>query len=364
MTLLDCLEKHLSTFPKRVGNENLQKFLRKEFDSYREIISLIKEDHIRKDLYPQLDNIEEAGEELLLSLDAYDIGHVKNAYEHFQKAMIILKPFLYTHSEESIENKLYYRARIGTNIMYKKGEMFHLPFSDRHLVGTQRYSIPGLPCLYLANSIYVCWEELDRPPIDNLQVSRFKQNEELKILDIAINGSRLIQQLRSFWDSRLDVKSVYHQLSMSFLVTWPLILACSVDVVYPTAPFRHEYVIPQMLLQWVTQESDIRGIRYFSIKTNSFKPREYVKHYNYVFPPKNISNSKYCEELCRVFTLTEPISNELLKISNIYKAEETFVRMDNSILELIKDHKVFYKDTTFGKMQIFLDGLELDYLNY
>ena len=42
-----------------------------------------------------------------------------------------------------------------------RGDIFHVPFEKRRLVGNQRYSIAGLPCLYLRSSLWICWEELD-----------------------------------------------------------------------------------------------------------------------------------------------------------------------------------------------------------
>ena len=42
-------------------------------------------------------------------------------------------------------------------------EMFHIKYELRGKVQTQRCSFPGLPCLYLGCSSYVCWLELNRP---------------------------------------------------------------------------------------------------------------------------------------------------------------------------------------------------------
>ena len=47
-----------------------------------------------------------------------------------------------------------YRIRKGSFDKTKDGEMFHIPFEKRHLVDSQRYSIPGYPILYLAGSFF------------------------------------------------------------------------------------------------------------------------------------------------------------------------------------------------------------------
>lgn len=67
----------------------------------------------------------------------------------------------------------------------KKGMvMFHIPITMRRQVGTERYSIPGYPCLYLGNSIYVCWEEMNRPLMSSCWVSRLKNTEELELEEL------------------------------------------------------------------------------------------------------------------------------------------------------------------------------------
>lgn len=60
-------------------------------------------------------------------------------------------------------NNSFYRARVhsGTKKFTYK-DMFHIPFSKRGIVQTQRYSFPGYPCLYVGESVYACWEEMHR----------------------------------------------------------------------------------------------------------------------------------------------------------------------------------------------------------
>lgn len=43
-----------------------------------------------------------------------------------------------------------YKCRENNRLFhFTKDEMFHIPYDKRHLVGNQRYSLSGLPCLYL-----------------------------------------------------------------------------------------------------------------------------------------------------------------------------------------------------------------------
>lgn len=63
-------------------------------------------------------------------------------------------------------------------------EMFHVPIIMRRQVSTERFSIPGYPCLYLGNSIYVCWEEMGRPVMNTCWCSRVKPREAFQVLDL------------------------------------------------------------------------------------------------------------------------------------------------------------------------------------
>ena len=47
-------------------------------------------------------------------------------------------------------------------------DIFHVPFEKRGSIKSNRYSIPGLPCLYLGTSLYTCWEEMNRPNFDSI----------------------------------------------------------------------------------------------------------------------------------------------------------------------------------------------------
>lgn len=53
-----------------------------------------------------------------------------------------------------------YKCRENSKLFhFSKDEMFHIPYEKRNLVGNQRFSLSGLPCLYLGGSSYICWEE-------------------------------------------------------------------------------------------------------------------------------------------------------------------------------------------------------------
>lgn len=378
MTTLECLENEIFSLPKCIGNENMIDYLEKEFKDYQELLKKLSEKNLVEELKKHLKDIENVCSNFILSLKNYQKGFIESAYIDFKKSMYILKPTLFPkqwdiYNMNEVIHTPYYRARKGSNQTFTKAQMFHLPFSKREFSNNQRFSVPGLPCLYLSNSIYVCWEELNRPPINTFQVSRFQQeNFKLKILNISHTPIQIKEMYKSTLKNDIKNNNGYDQFVLYFLINWPLTLVCSLNAVNKIAPFKHEYIFPQFLLQWVTSENDIDGIKYFSIKSNPHNKTDFSKFSNYVFPPKEMASGDYCNHLKKSFKLTESLSFELLKISDpdfIFISKEWLekvkhkVKMDNIRLELIKGYSMFYGHTLFGKIEFFLQNIDAEFLS-
>lgn len=54
-------------------------------------------------------------------------------------------------------------------------------------------------------------------------------------------------------------------------VCWPIILACSLLVSDNQATFKPEYIVPQLVLQWVTSQENVDGIQYPSLHVDHDK---------------------------------------------------------------------------------------------
>ena len=48
--------------------------------------------------------------------------------------------------------RLYKARESKSNYLYGKDELFHIPYDKRNKIGNQRFSVSGMPCLYLASS--------------------------------------------------------------------------------------------------------------------------------------------------------------------------------------------------------------------
>ena len=130
----------------------------------------------------------------------YFLGYHNESYEIFKKSIEDLttntKLFLTDLTETN-----FYRARYNTgNHDFTENEMYHIPFDMRGKVKPQRYSFPGLPCLYLGASTYACWLELNCPTLDAFQVALInKENKgsSLKVIDLSLFPTALYSILQN-----------------------------------------------------------------------------------------------------------------------------------------------------------------------
>jgi hypothetical protein len=55
----------------------------------------------------------------------------------------------------------------------------------------------------------------------------------------------------------------------SQIMFWPLIAGCSIQVDSIEGSSFPQHIVPQLLLQWVTKEKKVEGIRYFSTRRSA-----------------------------------------------------------------------------------------------
>ena len=72
--------------------------------------------------------------------------------------------------------------------------MFHAPFGMQQR--PCRFSPHGVPALYLANSVYLCWKECDEPPLDDCHIARFEVDAPAEdFLDLACSHEAYVAPL-------------------------------------------------------------------------------------------------------------------------------------------------------------------------
>ncbi|EPY7163905.1 TPA: hypothetical protein PIO38_001981 [Klebsiella pneumoniae] len=357
---------------------DLKKDIVSDFDErcnkYIELLTKYKESYSTKARLDLLINrVIDLRDGIKNCLQDFLSGDIKEAYVSLENTLETEK--IYKHIQhitiplQSICNrqKPLYRVRKSDTPLSSRKEIFHIPFSKRHLVGAQRYSVDGLPCLYLGTSLYVCWQEMNKPDFDKLYISAFTTNDnKSKILNFAPSLLNNISQ-----DDSTTTNLV--QRKISYLTLWPLIIACSYTKTHPESKFTQEYIVSNLLMQWISQriKSQIVGIAYFS--THMKKSKNSTKSINVVFPPKSTYKQTvdfdYSPKLSSLFNFTPPVSWQVLKtldyqlaIEKTQEQIEAINHLENKeIISGIKDFDEelikLYPLTDFYKLEVYIDRL-------
>ena len=115
--------------------------------------------------------------------------------------------------------------------------MLHIPFSKRGKTGNYRFSIPGIPSLYLGNTSYSCWVELGRPSEHDFYVSPVLLDGSQRLLNLAV----MTRKQWNLHDDDADYVRCWLKLIM-------LMIATSYVVEEENRVFRSEYIVSQSIL--------------------------------------------------------------------------------------------------------------------
>jgi hypothetical protein len=264
--------------------------------------------------------VKSVAKHLLATLKASVGGRPGDAATRFSNALDLLETDIQTGISEDLTRGDFgpvYRFRVDPpSYAFARPDLFHIPFDKRHKVAAQRYSFPGVPCLYFGETTFVCWEEMKRPPFSNVWMSAFKlvQDQTLRLLNFAYRP-RMAASHISDRGPGLENAPKAQKWFASYLRTWPLLAACSFQARHPGSPFIIEYVLPQLLLRWILDNKDVDGIRYFS--THLTHEAIGLGATNYVVPSRTAATSKpaasqQCPQLRSLFEMTLPQNWELL----------------------------------------------------
>jgi hypothetical protein len=341
---------------------DFQKYISELFAEYLVLLRNINgSDDISKIVIAKINDAVALCDSIKKAVGEYLDGHPYNAHKTIKNELDGLKRLLrklWVQKVADIRTNRIYRMRLGCNVDISIEGIFHVPYEQRHKVATQRYSIPGLPCLYLGGSLYTCWCEMGSPSFEDIHVSAFLVDRypELKFLDFAKTPKWIANWLSKHQGPFRDHEEMF--LSTQ-IILWPLIASCSIKTLHSSASFNTEYIIPQILLQWITKNiADFDGIRYFSthIEDTSVDNPHWIC--NYVLPVRQISSKGYCTELKQKFRLTKPHLWRILRAVNLSGRDSSM--RDNFEIELIPGIKEPYGDTEFGKVQWSLNCIMQD----
>ena len=204
------------------------------------------------------------------------------------------------------------------------------------------------------------------PPVDLLTSALVRVKKDCFVFDLA--------NMATFY-SELNLGKVDHDDPL--FIVLPLLLLCSFEVKEKQKPFKPEYIIPQLLMQWLIEEyhrlntggkpheKRIIGIKYFTsaIDVNVSKPYFYT---NFAFPVLSTLESGICPRLSDFFAIEKSISGRMLQYCGeaggndgtgltIVSEQELDESVHNDI-QLDKHIKVAYSSTLFGRFEDVLQG--------
>lgn len=342
---------------------DLTSYLENEF---REYLTLVAENEKAEKQIPMLvhwhendtnfvqvasESIEEAIKEFLKGKHGQAFARLKEGITSDTSITASLKEYSKIEMGTS-----FYRARIvDDHHLRPRSEFFHIPFNLREKVDNQRFSIQGFPCLYLGTSVYGCWLEMGCPPLEKFQVCRLEADSDLAIFDYSIK------------DVQKEYDEVYWPV-LNFIRIWPFVAASMIKVKNRDAKFKPEYIIPQLLMQYIMEEDLWDGLMYSSTHASPQAHSAGSKLQNLVLPAwaeegdidpeTNLSGP-----LATKFKITEPISWPGLQMARgldnrIYNESE-HIEFNKRMPEfrLLPSGTQSYHHSAFGQMEEYLDKL-------
>jgi hypothetical protein len=276
------------------------------------------------------------------------------------------------HSARILLGQSWYRLAAWKGVESRR-HMFHTPFERPQK--SYRFSTPGAPALYLANSVYLCWLECGEPRADDCFVSRFEVNPNgFEFLDLPCNHQAYVAPL-DFpdvpgleVDPRRVMNSPYVDDVLTeladYLAGWPIFAAVAVRKPEPAPESPDEYVISQLLMRWTQASDSFLGIRYFTSKHDpSTNSQDWSV--NLALPARTKKDSGYCDFLrARVqCTIPQRLSSMHEKSVRDLITREAGDRrqqaMGRYMLRWPDGRLEEYSGTLFGKMEYWLDRPEL-----
>lgn len=252
-----------------------------------------------------------------------------------------------------------YRAtdRVGDvkaekSIEEKIKQLFHCPYNRLENVSSTRFSMKGIPSLYLSTSIELPLREIGvSESTDGKEafISQFKINRdisssvsEIQVLEFGIVPSDFInpqveyeeEKDKEIYATRLFQKDLLEKecVRKAYLLWYPLFCACSFikkNKKKFNDPIQEEYIIPQLFLTRLNEKSiksnTLYGIRYFSCSTKE----SYLDGFNYVFPVgESIKTTKklFSTKLLDSFQITDPIQVKNTKIKDFKEIKDELQR--------------------------------------
>jgi hypothetical protein len=357
---------------RTADDDDFEKYLERVFARYLATFKLLQSsDPLTQGIKQRHSRAERLCADILTAVRKYLAGSPHAAFKVIDESLsseelrALIGNLRLFDVEGSSPLKEMYRIRATDEpAIFRRKDIFHVPFEYRHRVQRQRYSIPGLPCLYLGATLFVCWDELRRPPFHKLYAARFKAADgaNISVLDFSarpLDTARIAERVILQGDFMILAPTL-----LSRAICWPLMAACSVRRLHHDAPFIAEYIVPQLMLEWIAlPDADgnrLDGIAFLSVQIDPEYPFPCDPFVNLVFPVQQPQASGYCPVLRRKFELSEPGAWQLLESAADLQPHKT--THHDAQVYLIPDFRSCYGNSGFGLIESRLVALPTERL--
>jgi len=264
------------------------------------------------------------------TLKTYLDGYPAEAYLHFKKIAekdTLIQDLNYSRLMVMDGDTAFFRSKkafdltspvpaTGTNgflgLLTPK-DLFHVPFEKRRAIGTNRYSIPGFPCIYLSDHLQTSWSECMSDATEAFHAICYRNHRPLYFVDLVPLNVIIEQNGGKIPEGMFETSDEFEVL-VNYALVYPIICACHSKIEYIPSyqgeiQFKSEYIIPQLLMQWYRERKlMIDGIRYLSCTAEYKFPGITFNKHNYVVPVDECLETGYCQSLLVNFSATEVYS--------------------------------------------------------
>lgn len=288
----------------------------------------------------------------------------------------------------SKSKKVFFRARKSSELLSKE-DLFHIPFNKRYLIGNQRYSVSGQPCLYLGLSIPDVISELRGNYTEYSQYAfsgfMLNSNYDLKLLAFTNHFPELLSTVESiimangkivFDDSNHSPRK---KECIEYFYLMILVRCCS----FPRRnksegqAFSEEYVLPQLVTAF-SHRHPIDGIVFSSTRINDKDIFSKATYFQSEYKSNVVLFTKYSDlkiydySLLDKFIISEPKKAESFEeISDIelYDLTSKIIKLNNkkhyfSSLEDLAEYAGLGAKNDFENIYIKTNSSEIRYYDH
>ena len=258
-------------FPKILNNDN--EYFLAVLNFLDTLIEDLRDNNIDRDFIEISENYRTIIEEVLKKYYSGEIiaayNKIEQLIKEYQNSNIIISSIsksysfnYYVKENKKWEYFLFYRARFGDISKEKKEDALkHTPFDKISKIGSNRFSIPGQPCLYLGSTSYDCWIEMGKPADRDFNAGCVFLNKDYRILNLSTDIWVLLSAIECLKEQR-DKKLMFKAYLLSQVTSFV--------IKEEGRNFKSEYIISQ-LITLACKSNHIDGISYISKRVSSNK---------------------------------------------------------------------------------------------